>query len=406
MNTHASQKDTIENVSEPLLNITKPQATISSQTLIELVENHGSPLFVIDHQELRNRYALFCKHLPKVQAYYAIKANPNPEIVKTLFELGSSFDVSSIAEFELSYELIQKLPEQERKDWIWKNIIYANPIKPSDTLAALNQYKPLVTFDNFEEIRKIKKYAPDSRLVLRLRVSNTGAMVELSSKFGADFTEAMELIIEAQKEGLSVEGLSFHVGSQTTQFENYVKAIELAGLIIHESRDKGYSRMSLLDIGGGFPAPYDDSVGEFPELAEIINHALDEYIPSDIEIIAEPGRFMVATAATAVSKIIGKAVRHGKLCYYINDGVYHTFSGIIFDHCQYDLYAFKDGSIATCTVFGPTCDGLDVVTKNARLPDNLECGDLLYSINIGAYSAATSTYFNGFPPAKIIHVNQ
>src|SRR5260221_2905844 len=113
---------------------------------------------------------------------------------------------------------------------------------------------------------------------------------------------------------------------------------------------------------------------------------------------------MVPTAGTAVSKLIGKAVRDGKLCYYIDDGVYHTFSGVIFDHCHYSLKAFKKGPTQICSVFGPTCDALDVVSMAENLP-KLERGDLVYSVNIGAYSHASATYFNGFPPAKVVHVN-
>ena len=256
------------------------------------------------------------------------------------------------------------------------------------------------------EIIKIRQFAPHSGLALRLRVPNTGAMVELSSKFGAGPGEAVDLILEAEKEGLTVEGLSFHVGSQTTNFENFVQAINLASMIFREARDRGYDKMFLLDIGGGFPAPYDASVRPFSELAKRINAELDRLFPPEIEILAEPGRFMVATAGTSVSKIIGKAVRDGKLCYYIDDGVYHTFSGIIFDHCQYHLESFKEGPTQICTVFGPTCDALDVISMSEELPYNLERGDLLYSRNIGAYSGASATWFNGFPPAKVIHINR
>jgi ornithine decarboxylase len=116
-----------------------------------------------------------------------------------------------------------------------------------------------------------------------------------------------------------------------------VAAINLAANLFKEARDRGYTKMNLLDIGGGFPAPYDDSVKPFRELAKTINQELDRLFPKNIQILAEPGRFLVATAAMAVSKIIGKAVRDGKLCYYINDGVYHTFSGVIVDHCHYHL---------------------------------------------------------------------
>ena len=379
---------------------------ITANHLQELAKTHGTPLFIIDHDELRSNYDIFKENLPRVQAYYAVKANPDPIIVKTLFEAGASFDVSSIAEFNIVFENIKDLSEQDQHQWIWDNIIYANPIKVEETLRELDKYQPLMTFDNREEVFKIRDHSPNARVVLRLRVSNAGAMVELSSKFGASHDEALELIFEAVNAGLTVAGLSFHVGSQTTNFENYMQAINMAALIFKEVKERGYDKMDLLDIGGGFPAPYDESVKPFSELAKRINTELDRLIPEDIKIIAEPGRFMVATTATAVSKIIGKAVRHGKLCYYIDDGVYHTFSGVIFDHCQYHFDAFKEGPTQICTVFGPTCDGLDVISMTEELPEDLQRGDLLSSKNIGAYSGATSTYFNGFPPAKVIQVNR
>jgi len=379
---------------------------ISRRALQQLAKQHGTPLFVMDHAELRRNYALFKRHLPRVQAYYAVKANPDPAIVKTLFDAGASFDVASLPEFRVVYQYIQHLPPKQRQDWIWDKIIYANPIKATETLQELDPYRPLVTYDNEEEIKKIQQFAPHAGLVLRLKVPNTGAMVELSSKFGAAPGEAVDLILAADKAGLTVEGLSFHVGSQTTNFENYVAALHLAANVFREARDRGYTKMNLIDIGGGFPAPYDATVKPFRDLARLINRELERLFAPDIQILAEPGRFLVATAGTAVSKIIGKARRDGKLCYYIDDGVYHTFSGVIFDHLQYHLQAFRSGPTEICSVFGPTCDALDVVSLAENLPNNLVLGDLLFSRNIGAYSAASSTHFNGFPPAKVVHVNQ
>ncbi len=378
---------------------------ISLKRLQELGKKHGTPLFVVDHDALRKAYRLFRKHLPRVQVYYAVKANPDPAIVRTLYREGASFDVASMPEFMIVHDNIKNLPAKARQDWIWDKIIYANPTKPTETLEELNQYKPLVTFDNLEEIQKIKRHAPDAGLVLRLKVPNTGAMVELSSKFGAPPGEAVDLILAADKLGLTVEGVSFHVGSQTTNFDNYVQALSLSANIFKEARARGYTKMNLLDIGGGFPAPYDDSVKPFPVLAKVINHELDRLFPKDIQILAEPGRFLAAVCGTSVAKVIGKAVRDGKTSYYINDGVYHTYSGVIFDHCKYPVKAFKKGPTSLSCVFGPTCDALDVVSMAENLPE-LERGDLVYSVNIGAYSHASATYFNGFPPATVVHVNQ
>jgi ornithine decarboxylase len=363
----------------------------------------GTPVVVIDHDIIRRSYANYKKHLPKVQAYYAVKANPVPEIVRTLYRAGASFDVASLQEFMLVYENIKHLPAKERQDFIWDRIIFANPTKPKETLQALDQYKPLVTYDNLNELRKIKQYAPHAGVVLRLRVPNTGSMVELSSKFGCDPGEATDLILEAFRIGLEVEGLSFHVGSQCTNFENFVQALNIAAAVMWEAKTRGHE-IKILDIGGGFPVAYDRHVKPFSLLAKKINAEVDRLFPKDIQILAEPGRFFVATSASLVARIIGKAVRDGKICYFIDDSVYHTFSGIIFDHCQYHLKAFKKGETEICAVFGQTCDGLDTISQSEELPD-LEIDDLVYSENIGAYSNASSTWFNGFPPAAVEHVN-
>ena len=378
---------------------------IAKSLLQKLARKHGTPLFVIDHDELRKNYRAFRRHLPRVQVYFAVKANSDPAIVRTLFKEGASFDVASMPEFMIVHENIKHLSAKKRQDWIWDKIIYANPTKPTETLAKLNRYKPLVTFDNREEIYKIKQHAPNAGLALRLKVPNTGAMVELSSKFGATPGEAVDLILEADKHGLVVEGISFHVGSQTTNFENYVQGLSLTAAIFKEAQDRGYTKMNLLDIGGGFPAPYDATVKPLKDLAKIINSEIDRLFPKNIQVLAEPGRFLVASAGYAVSKIIGKAVRDGKSSYYINDGVYHTYSGIIFDHCNYPIRSFKKGPTSLCSVFGPTCDALDVISMAENLP-NLERDDFVYSTNIGAYSHASATNFNGFPPAKVVHVNQ
>jgi len=318
--------------------------------------------------------------------YYAVKANSNPEIVKTLYEMGSSFDVASMPEFMIVFENIKKMPKKERQAWIWDKIIYANTIKPIETLEALDQYNPLVTFDNHEELKKLRQHAPHAGLVLRIRVPNT-------------------LIAEAFSMGLVVEGISFHVGSQCTNFENYVQALQLSSEIIKETETRTGRKIRILDIGGGFPVKYHPEVKSVRTLAKKLEAEIKRLFPPDMEMLAEPGRFLVANACCVVAKVVGKAFRDGKPCYYINDGVYHTYSGQVFDHVTYPVLAFQDGETQISAVFGPTCDAFDTVTLSADLP-NLEIGDLVYSENIGAYSHASSTYFNGFPPAKVVHINR
>jgi len=377
---------------------------VDEKTLLRLAKVHGTPVVIVDHKALRENYAQFRKHLPRVGVYYAVKANSAPEIVRTFHDAGAGFDVASMAEFMTVYDGVRDLPDASRQAYIWDRIIYANPIKATDTLRELDQYKPLVTYDNHEEVIKIARHAPHAGLVLRLTVSNAGSVVELSSKFGAPPTEAVDLIAFARNNKLEVEGVSFHVGSQCTNVQNYVQALGLAAGVFAEAKARGVE-LKLLDIGGGFPAHYDDTVPAFRSMARVISHELDRLFPPSVEIVAEPGRFLVASAATAVLQIIGKTVRGGKLCYYVDDGVYHTFSGVIFDHCHYPLKSFKNAPTQVCSVFGPTCDALDTISLAEDLPD-MDLGDLVYAPNIGAYSAASSTSFNGFPPAKVVHVNE
>jgi ornithine decarboxylase len=374
------------------------------EKLKRIAERHGTPAFVLDHDKIRENYREFTEALPRVQAYFAVKSNSLPEIVRTLYKCGSSFDVASFPEFMIVYENIRNMPAKKRQDWIWDKIIYANTIKQIETLHKLDQFKPLVTFDNIAELHKIKVHCPHAGLCLRIRVPNTGSMVELSSKFGAHPGEAVDLILEAQKVNLVVEGISFHVGSQCNNFENYMQALQLSAGIFRESESRGHT-IKILDIGGGFPVKYDNKSKSFKILARKLNAEIERLFPKDIEILAEPGRFMVANAATLVAKVIGKAIRDGKTCYYIDDGVYHTFSGVIFDHCTYPIKAFKDGEKKVSAVFGPTCDALDTISVAEELPE-LEIGDYVYADNIGAYSHASSTYFNGFPPAQVIHINK
>ncbi|MGB7582621.1 MAG: type III PLP-dependent enzyme [Sedimentisphaerales bacterium] len=372
--------------------------------LLKLAQKHGTPLFIIDHNVIRKNYRTFKKHLPRVQAYYAVKANSNQEIIKTLFDEGASFDVASYNEFMQIYKYISHFEEKDKDFYIWDKIIFSNTIKDRPTLKNIKRYRPLVTFDSEDELKKIREYCETAGLVLRLKVPDTGSQVEMSSKFGAEPGDAYNLIKQAFDLGLVVEGLSFHVGSQCTNFDNYTAALTITSQIFNHSRQNGYN-LKIVDIGGGFPVPYDSQVPKFGKLTAVINAECERLFPGDIEIIAEPGRFMVATSAVLVSEIIGKARRDGKIFYHINDGVYHTFSGVVYDHWIPNFRAFRQGKKEVCAVVGPTCDSFDKISVSEQLPGNLEIGDCLFTENIGAYSTASSTKFNGFDGAKILHLN-
>ncbi|RPJ04291.1 MAG: type III PLP-dependent enzyme, partial [Spirochaetaceae bacterium] len=241
--------------------------------LMDLAQKHGTPLFVLDHQIIRQNYQTFKKHLPNVQCYYAVKANSTQEIIETLFREGSSFDVASYNEFMQVYKYIMDFEPKDQKDFVWDKIIFSNTIKDRDTLTKIKEYKPLVTFDNPDEIRKIKQYCDTAGLVLRLKVPDTGSQVELNSKFGADPGDAANLIQQVFDAGLAVEGLSFHVGSQCTNFDNYSEALGIASTIFNDARKKGFP-LKILDIGGGFPAAYDAKSPDFEILVKILNREI------------------------------------------------------------------------------------------------------------------------------------
>lgn len=395
---------------------------MNKKIFYDLISEYRTPLLVIDHNKIREKYLEFKEKFPRVQIYYAVKANSELEIIKTLYNLGSSFDVASLSEFNLVFNLVKDLEPKKLQDFIWNNIIYANPIKKSDSLHVLNLYKPLLTYDSIEEMKKIKIHCPDAGLLLRIKVSDKGSLVKFSNKFGVDPKLAPDLIEKTIKEGLGVEGISFHAGSQCNNPQNFVKALKSISDIFSTVEKRGYvigekiiseRPVKIVNIGGGFPAEYNGDEQSFGKLANIINEELDKLFPRDETlIVAEPGRFLVASSGTTVSSIVLAKHSTEIPCYHIDDGIYHTFSAVMYDHFEPDLKSFKDGKKVECKVFGPTCDGLDELSENSYVHNTrkiflpkLKDGDLIYQENIGAYSNASSTNFNGFPSAKIIHIN-
>ena len=378
---------------------------MTQKQLLAIAKRHGTPVVVIDHDAIRRNYAAFRRRLPKVQAYYAVKANPAPEIIRTLYRAGASFDVASLPEFMLVHENIQHLPAKERQDFIWDKIIYANPIKPKETLEALDEYKPLLTYDNLDELRKIKRYAPHAGLVLRLRVPNTGSMVELSSKFGCDTGEAVDLILEAFRIGLVVEGLSFHVGSQCTNFDNFVQALNIAAAVMREARSRGHE-IKILDIGGGFPVPYDARVKPFPRARPedqfgnrpAIRRRTSRFWPSRAGSWWPPPPPPWRASSARPSATARPATTSTTACITRSPASCSTTASIASRRSRRARPKSARYSGRPATAWTPSF--------NPRNCPRLEIDDLLYSENIGAYSNASATHFNGFEPAQVVHVNE
>ena len=395
---------------------------MNKKIIKQLAEEHGTPLLIIDHEQIRKNYREFRKRLPRIQVYYAIKANSDPEIIRTLLKLGASFDVASLNEFNLIFDQVKHLEPRELQNFIWDNIIYANPVKKPDSLHVLNLYKPLLTFDSVEEMKKIKIHSPDAGLLLRIKISDEGSVVKFSNKFGIDPEQAMDLIKKTKENRMTIEGISFHAGSQCNQPGNFVKALRTVAGIFKQADAKGYEigetvtrgyPIKIVDIGGGFPVKYKGDEQPFEELAAIINKEVDKLFPrGKVLLLAEPGRFLVANAGTEVASVVLAKHSTNPPSYHIDDGVYHTFSALVYDHIPITVRAIKGGTPKECRLFGPTCDGLDTLSENEYIHNTgkvflpyLQEGDLVYTENMGAYTTASSTNFNGMPPAKVVHIN-
>ena len=366
-------------------------------TLIKSSLNkHKTPFMLIRRSVLKEQYNRFRKCLPNITPYYAIKANPNPLIIKEFVKMGASFDVASAPEMKL----VLSLGASPSK------IIFANTIKtPEDIEFAKKRKVKLMTFDNEPELYKLAKHCPGAHVLARIKVANQGSVVELSLKFGADPEQAFFLLKKAKSLGLVPAGISFHVGSQSTNVENYLQALDISADIFDKSKEEGMP-LKIMDIGGGFPIQhFDNEVGiNFERMASQIKKHINSLFDKNVKFIAEPGRFLVGPAGTLVTQVIGRTFRNNKNYYYLNDGIYGDFSGMIFDHCRYEFKTLRRGQKFLSTLAGPTCDSLDTLSLNEEIAE-LYVGDVVYVKNIGAYSCASATMgFNGFPPGKIIMI--
>ncbi len=371
----------------------KVKSTNNIKKQIEnLARRHNTPLFLISKSKLLGQLKRFQTLLPRIEPFYAVKSNSHPFILKTFIEAGIGFDVASIYEMKA---LLDMGVSPER-------MIFANTIKTPEALKfAADHNINLMTFDSEYELNKIASYVPGAKVLVRIKVPNVGSMVELSLKFGAEPPDAIPFLIKAIKLGLKPVGVSFHVGSQNIYIENYLDALEIASIIFKDAHLKQIP-LEILDIGGGFPIKhFDDEKDLFALTASSINRELNRLFPDNIRVIAEPGRVLCGPAGILVMKVIGKSIRNNKHWYYLDDGVYGSLSGIVYDHCKYQYKVLKKGITQITTLAGPTCDSFDIISTSEELPE-LDIGDIVYVENIGAYSWATATNFNGLPPAKVV----
>lgn len=364
---------------------------LSREAVEKLASQYGTPLLVLSLEEVKKNYQVLRKYMPQVRIHYAIKANPHPEILRVMADMGSCFDVASDGEIRT---LSAMGVEGGR-------MIYANPVKLGVGLEACRDCGVTkMTFDSASEIEKIKKQCPDATVLLRLRIDNSSAHVDLNKKFGAARENALALMLRAKAAGLDMAGVAFHVGSQTVSSDPYLHALDIARGLFDEAEAAGL-HLRILDIGGGFPIPEPKVKFNLPEMLKQISARLNEDF-AETEIWAEPGRYICGTAVNLITSVIGVTERGGQPWYFLDEGLYGTFSGVIFDQWDFKLLSFKEGDERVAATFaGPSCDSLDIMFRG-RMTAPLEVGDLLLVPACGAYTSASATTFNGFSKARFV----
>ncbi|KAL6849138.1 Ornithine decarboxylase [Amphichorda felina] len=360
--------------------------------------------YVADLGDVYRQHLRWKKNLPRIKPFYAVKCNPDPQVLKLLSALGTGFDCASKTEIE---QVLSMGTSPDR-------IIYAQPCKTNSYVRYVKTMGvKQMTFDNADELYKIAKLFPGAELFLRITTDDTSSLCRLSMKFGAAMDTTESLLTLARDLGLNVVGVSFHVGSGASDPMAFFKAVRDAHTVFQQARERGFN-MRTLDVGGGFCG---DS---FEDMAAVLDGALNEFFPPgcNVDIIAEPGRYYVSSAFTIACNVIARRTvedptMDGKgYMVYVNDGVYGNFSSIMFDHQNpvprilraggQTLYntpvarPVPTGEGVEYSIWGPTCDGIDRIAESVRFDPILDVGDWLYFEDMGAYTKCSATQFNGF----------
>jgi len=368
-------------------------------------EEMNEPFYIVDMKMICTLYREWRDTLPCVEPHYAVKCNPNKVILELMNNLGTGFDCASSDEID---RVTAMGVSADR-------IVFANPCKMTSQIQHARKCGvKMMTFDNTDELVKIARHYPDAEMILRIVTDDSHSLCRFSSKFGAQMKNVPGILAEAQKLGVKVVGVSFHVGSGCSDAASHGVAARDALKVFEMGKQYGFN-MNILDIGGGFQGGLKVKP-TLKEIAEKLLPVLKEF-PEGTSFIAEPGRYFVAKSHVLVTNIHSRRVVYDQakkpvqILYYINDGVYHNYNCIFFDHQHPTPYPLlvpdspeaKARPIVKSTIFGPTCDSIDCVIKDYDMP-LMEVGEWLFTADMGAYTNCALTHFNGFDGAiKIIY---
>lgn len=365
---------------------------LSSGAAEAAIEEHGTPLLILDPERVRRQYRRLRAALPFVHFHYAVKALAHAAVIDALDDVGCGFDIATGAELELL----------RRRRIDTARMIHTHPVKkPGEISEAIAAGVRTFVVDNEVELTKFASVPADVRLLIRLAYRSPQAKSDLSSKFGVGPFEAAHLVERARALGIRIAGFSFHVGSQLDDPDRFARAAGETLELMADLEQRFGVRFDVLDIGGGFPVSYDGPVTSIERIGAGLRSVLAPHVPR-LEILAEPGRVLVAEAMWLVTSVVGVAERPDGRWYYLDDGVCGSYSNVVAEGVHPLVLAvreLREGPTGTdghrwATLGGPTCDSADVIAREVLLPD-LEVGDLLVSPAMGAYTAVTATNFNG-----------
>jgi ornithine decarboxylase len=343
----------------------------------------------MDRDALREKYEEFQTAFPNAAIYYAVKANSDAAVIRFLTELGLGLEVGSEGSLRLLLEL----------DVPPSRIISGNPLKsPAFIELAHSSGVRILTVDSIAEIDKLARLAPGCEVYVRISVPNNHSQWPLDKKFGVGPTKAVDLLIQAQEQGLLPIGITFHVGSQCTNPVAWTRALELAAETWQTVTGRGLE-MSSLNLEGGFPVEYIEPVPSILDVAYAVEDAIQQYFPSGVEILLEPGRGLVAEAGVLVTTVIAKADRGCQNWLYLDVGVFNGLMESI-GGIRYPMVTTKEGQKLNYVVAGPSCDSIDILPKEFELPE-LDIGDPVYIMSAGAYTTAYASQFDGIAIPKV-----
>ncbi len=370
-----------------------PELSLDFEKVQQHLKQHGytKPVLLVDTWIIREKARRFLAAMPRVRPHYAVKANPHPTVLKALIEEGAGFEIASIAELDLLIGL--GVPPAE--------IFYSNPMKSRAYIeyAAAKGVEWYVA-DAIEEVRKIASVKAAAKIYVRIDAPNVGSDWPLSGKFGAHAEDIPGIIAAAVEAKADLAGVTFHVGSQCLNPENWKVGLERARRVFNEMKLAGFNPR-LINIGGGYPVQHMKPIPTIDEIAAVVNEGLTAF-PEDVKVIGEPGRYLVSDAAYFVCRVVGTATRAGKRWMYWDAGV---FGGVIetTEGLRYNIRTDRDESpLVQWTVAGPTCDSVDICMREIEFPEDMQEDDFIYIRNAGAYTTAYASNFNGFPLPEVV----